>query len=102
MINSLRTKVIDIPFEEISCVSTLLQPVDAVNENGGIVQKSEFRPFDFSEANLGIKSTDFCISNLVSVGALSKLKTTYMSHTSGLNVADGFESLNLEQNVPTT
>lgn len=78
----------------------LLQPVEVAQKNGMITRSSEFKPFDISEALAPFLSDDFEISSLVSVGALGKLKTTFMSQTSSMNIADSFDNLNFESDVP--
>lgn len=95
---SLRKKNCEIEFKEFNPRVMLLQPVESV-ESGLLVRKSEFKPFDIAEALSPFTSTDFSISSLAAVGALEKLKSTYMANTSSLNVADSFENLKIEPDV---
>lgn len=92
MIHNLRTKVLPLYEEQISAVVMLLTPVSAANKSGRIVQTCEFKPFDIAGSLSQFKSSDFSITNLEQVGALSKLKTTYMSNMHDMNVADKFEN----------
>lgn len=73
----------------------LLQPVEVADKNGSIVRKSEFKPFDIAESLAPFKSSDFSITSLESVGALSKLTTTYMSSMHDMNIADKFDNYSI-------
>lgn len=65
-------------------------------DSAGVNRVSKFDVFDISLSLKDFTSSDFSVSSLSSVGALSKLKTTYMSSMSDMNIADSFETLNFE------
>lgn len=100
MIERLRTKVLPSINVVISSVVTLLTPVN-VSENGRVTRLSEFKPFDIAGSLAPFKSSDFSVANLEQIGALSKLKTTYMSSMHDMNIADRFEnySIPIDENV---
>lgn len=103
MLHNLRTKVLPQYEEPLSSVVTLLTPVAGADKSGRIVNKCEFQPFDIAGSLLNFKSSDFSIMNLEQIGALSKLKTTYMSNMHDMNIADKFDNyLITVDNVPNT
>lgn len=73
----------------------LLQPVQVSDKSGAVLRRSEFKPFDIAESLSPFKSSDFSISSLESVGALSKLTSTYMSSMHDMNVADKFDNYSI-------
>lgn len=73
----------------------LLQPKSIMVD--GIVKRSScFEAFDIAASLANFNSVDFSISSLESIGALSKLTTTFMSSMSDMNVADKFDSIKFE------
>lgn len=74
---------------------TILKPSGIFSE-GKVSSVSQFSVFDIASSLAPFSSVDFSISSLNSVGALSKLKSTYMSTMSDLNVADSFDTLTFE------
>ena len=76
----------------------LLTPVQ-VSKNGRVCKSNEFKPFDIADSLKDFTINDFSISNLESIGAFSKLKTTFMGTMSDMRVADSFENLNIVQDV---
>ena len=77
----------------------MLQPIEVSDNTGSIRRSSEFKPFDIMESLLPFRSVDFEISSLQAVGALSKLKSTYMCQTSSMNIADSFDNFKFTENV---
>lgn len=77
-----------VPFNP--CV-VLLQPIEA-SQDGEILSKSEFQSVDIGGYLAPFKSNDFSISALQAVGALNTLKSTFMSNTSSMKIADTFEN----------
>lgn len=74
-------------------------PKSVQNCDGSISRSSEFRRVNVPRENFQFSSSDFSVSYLQSVGALSKLTTTYMSNMHDMNLADKFESLSFSENV---
>lgn len=96
MIHNLRNKKLFIEFVPFNSKVVLLQPKSVVK--AGIVQRSSsFEAFDISASLAEFHSVDFSIASLESIGALSKLTTTFMSSMSDMNIADKFESIKFEQ-----
>lgn len=95
MIHNLRTKVLPQYEERISAVVNLLTPVAGSDKSGRVVNTCEFQPFDIAGTLFNFKSSDFSIVNLEQIGALSKLKTTYMSNMHDMNIADKFDSFSI-------
>ena len=101
MLHNLRTKKLPQYEERISAVVTLLTPVSGSDKSGRMVNTCEFQPFDIAGSLFNFKSSDFSIVNLEQIGALSKLKTTYMSNMHDMNIADKFDNYSIPvQNVP--
>lgn len=96
MIHNLRKKELHIQFTPFNPKVVMMQPKSVVKD--GIIQRSSsFEAFDISASLSEFHSVDFSISSLESIGALSKLTTTFMSSMSDMNVADKFESIKFEQ-----
>lgn len=96
MIHNLRNKQLFIEFVPFNSKVVLLQPKSVVK--AGIVQRSSsFEAFDISASLAEFHSVDFSIASLESIGALSKLTTTFMTSMSDMNFADKFESIKFEQ-----
>lgn len=74
----------------------LLTPVSGVDKAGSVNRKCEFQPFDIAGSLAPFKSSDFSIVNLEQIGALSKLKTTYMSNMHDMNIADRFDNYQID------
>lgn len=81
----------DVIFPFIDPSIVLLQPVES-SYNGSIVKTSEFKSFSVAESLKGFKASDFSITSLNSVGALSKLRTAYMPYSNSLNLADSMHT----------
>lgn len=99
MLTSLYLKSVKIELPSFNSKVILLQPVE-VSQDGSISRISQFKPFDIADSLLQFRSSDFSISSLSAVGALDKLKTTYMANMSSTNVADSFENLKFVDDVP--
>lgn len=99
MIHRLRTKKLSTDAVFLKPVVILLRSVDTADSAGVVSRKSEFQSFDIADSLSVFQSSDFSISNLQSVGALDKLKLTYMSSMHDMNIADKFEKLNYQENV---
>ena len=91
MICTLRTKKLPVSDVRFSTSVVLLTPV-SVSENGNVVRMSEFKAFDIAGSLAPFKSSDFSVMNLENIGALAKLKTTYMSNMHDMNIADRFDN----------
>lgn len=100
MIHNLRSRVLPVVDVVFSAAVNLLTPVSVVNDSGGMSSTSEFKSFDIAGSLAPFKSSDFSIVNLEQIGALSKLKTTYMSNMHDMNVADKFDGYEIEVEVP--
>lgn len=98
MLNNLHHKSRNIKFVNISPGYMALLPTDSV-ENGILVRKSEFKRQDVCESLNQLRSSDFSLSNLISIGSFEKLKTTYMASMSDMNLADKFEDFNFNANI---
>ena len=85
-----KKKSVDFPFIKPSM--TLLQTVES-SENGNIVKKSEYKQFNVAESLSPFMASDFSISSIAAVGALPKLRTTYMAYPCSLSLADSFTSI---------
>ena len=94
MIENLRKKVLPPIDVQISSVVVLLSPVNT-SENGRVTKLSEFKPFDIAGSLAPFKSSDFSVVNLEQIGALAKLKTTYMSSLHDMNIADRFDNYSI-------
>lgn len=81
----------DVIYPAIDPSIVLLQPVES-SVNGAIVKTSEFKSFSVADSLKGFQSSDFSISSLNSVGALSKLRTAYMPYSNSLNLADSMHT----------
>lgn len=97
MIKNIYCRKFDYVFPEISPRFTRLESSDNV-ANGVISKTSEMKIVDNSELLGHLSSSDFSLSNLIAVGAFDRLKTTYVSSMSDMNIADKFESLNFGPN----
>lgn len=95
MISSLRTKRLLLFDDLISSKVTLLQPVPVAGDDGNVSKTSQYQAFDIAESLSPFRSMDFSIASLESVGALSKLTTTFMSHMHDMNIADKFDTYSL-------
>lgn len=95
MLHKLLTKELPRYEEVISSVVTLLSPVVGSDKSGRVISKSEFQSFDIAGSLANFKSSDFSIMNLEQIGALSKLKTVYMSNMHDMNVADKFDNYSI-------
>lgn len=91
MLHTLRTKKLPDIEVEFKTKINLLTPV-TTSKDGVVVVESVFQPYDIAGMLAPYKSSDFSIMNLEQIGALGKLKTTYMSQLHDMNVADRFES----------
>lgn len=96
MIHNLRKKKLSIEFTPFNSKVVLLQSKSVVKD-GLIKRSSTYEAFDISASLAEFHSVDFSISSLESIGALSKLTTTFMSSMSDMNYADKFESFKFEQ-----
>lgn len=92
MFTSLYRKKKSVEFSFINPCMTLLQVVES-SENGQIVKKSEYKQFNVAESLSPFKASDFSISSIAAVGALPKLRTTYMAFPCSLSLADSFTSI---------
>lgn len=95
MVNTLFSKVLPDCGVSFSPCITILQPVEVADKSGVVRRSSEFKSFDIAGSLAPFKSSDFSIVALESVGALSKLTTTYMSSMHDMNVADKFENFSI-------
>lgn len=103
MLHNLLTKELPRYEEVISSVVTLLTPVVGSDKSGRVTTTCEFQPFDIAGSLSNFKSSDFSIMNLEQIGALSKLKTVYMSNMHDMNVADKFDNYSIPvENVPNS
>lgn len=98
MVHNLRLKKFPDYSVSFSTKVSLLTPVAGADVNGALVSKCEFQAFDIAGSLAPFSSSDFSIQNLESIGALTKLKTTYMSHMHDMNVADKFDSYQIPVN----
>lgn len=96
MILNLKSKKNPVADIVIKATVMLLSPVSGSDKNGNVVRSCEFQPFDIAGSLAPFKSSDFSIVNLEQIGALSKLKTTYMSNMHDMNVADKFDNFKIE------
>lgn len=96
MIHNLRKKELNVQFIPLNSKVVLLQS-NSVVKDGLVKRLSTFEAFDIAASLAEFHSVDFSISSLESIGALSKLTTTFMSSMSDMNFADKFESIKFEQ-----
>lgn len=71
---------------------------DTIDNNGVLNSVVSLKPIDNADFFKNLKSSDFSIANLQSLGASSILTAQYRADSSKMSFVDQFQDLNLKSN----